>query len=385
MACLHYWGSALQVGSHALARQFVAAGREVAYFSAPVTPLHLLKAGRDNLRERFAIWRRGPISDCDGQLKACVPLALFAPDNRPLLGTRFVLGRWNAFTFPNVASVAQRLGFGAVETLYLDNFYHSFWLDQIRARQSVYRMTDRNDGFPGYTAAMRSVEERLVQRVDLVVYPARSMEEYVAGMRPRRMLFLPNGIDSARFAPARRPEPALYRGIPTPRAVYLGAIDRWFDAELVARAARALPEISFVLAGPAQRRLDSLRELANVHLPGPVAPADTPALLEHAQLGLIPFDAARYPTLISPLRPLKLFEYLAAGLPVAATAWDELRALRSPALVCESADEFVQAVATLARAPKAAAAPLQAFARQFDWAVVFSSLKRELERGGEWV
>lgn len=380
MACLHFWGSPLQVGSQHLARAFATAGAEVAYFSAPVTPLHLLKAGRDNLKERFAIYRAGGLVERigRGRLTAYAPLALFAPDNRPLLDSRFALERWPDVTLPNVTAFARRLGFGAVDTLYLDNFYHSFWLERIAWRRSVYRMTDRNDGFPGYSPAMRVVEERLVRSVDLVVYPSRAMEDHVASMRPKRMLFLPNGVDIARFDGPRHPEPELYRSIKGPRAVYLGAVDRWFDAALAAAAAKALPDIAFVIAGPILTPLDELRGLANVRLVGALAPADAPAFLEHAQLGIIPFDARAYPTLLAPLRPLKLLEYLAAGLPVVSTAWEELRAMHSPAHVCEDETTFIDTVARIGRAQKPDPAPLRAYARQYDWSALFATLEQAL-------
>jgi hypothetical protein len=63
---------------------------------------------------------------------------------------------------------------------------------------------------------------------------------------------------------------------------------------------------------------------------------------------------------------LKLYEYLASGLPVVATDWAELRSLGSPASLCASADDHISAVrAALSTEPDRPA--LRAFARGADW------------------
>ncbi len=374
MACLHYWGSPLQVGSQHLARCFVDAGWDVGFFSAPITPLHLLKGLRDNLPERFAIWRRRGVSDCDGRLRAYVPLALLAPDNRPGLRLRRVLEHWPRLTFPSVTAMAHAWGFGEPDLLYLDNFYHAFWLRRVRARRSVYRMTDVNAAFPGSTPGLQAAEARLVATVDLVVYPAQGMAAHVAALGARRMEYVPNGIDVRQYRPCNRPLPREYLSIPAPRALYVGVIERWFDAQLLAAAAEALPGVSFVLVGPVLRECRALRSLANVFMVGPRGRDHVPALLEHAQLGLIPFDVRNYGDLVSVLRPLKLLEYLAAGLPVVSTAWAELRLMNSPATLCDTREEFIRAVADHAFAPSGEVACYQDFAARHDWKQSFATL-----------
>ena len=93
------------------------------------------------------------------------------------------------------------------------------------------------------------------------------------------------------------------------------------------QAARALPGVSFVLIGPADRARREFAGLANVHALGFRDYAAVPAYLHHAQVGLMPFDVARNPRGVDVLRPQKLFAYLAAGLPVVSCTWEELRGL----------------------------------------------------------
>jgi glycosyltransferase involved in cell wall biosynthesis len=62
---------------------------------------------------------------------------------------------------------------------------------------------------------------------------------------------------------------------------------------------------------------------------GAVSHDDMPAALAAADIGVAPFDIARHPPLALGFywSPLKVFEYMASGLPVVAPALPRLRAL----------------------------------------------------------
>jgi hypothetical protein len=68
-------------------------------------------------------------------------------------------------------------------------------------------------------------------------------------------------------------------------------------------------------------------------------------------VGLIPFDAAGHPELVESIHPLKLYEYLAASLPVVATDWTEIASLGSPAILCRTTDDFVTAIRRVVTRP----------------------------------
>ncbi len=44
------------------------------------------------------------------------------------------------------------------------------------------------------------------------------------------------------------------------------------------------------------------------------------------------------------MNPLKLYEYMACGLPVVSTSWEDLRLINSPAFLCDTYAEFASAV-----------------------------------------
>jgi glycosyltransferase involved in cell wall biosynthesis len=91
-----------------------------------------------------------------------------------------------------------------------------------------------------------------------------------------------------------------------------------------------------------------------------------PEYLRAADVGLIPFDVRNHPTLVHSIHPLKLYEYLAAGLPVVATRWRELERLQSPATLCESIEQFVTAIeGCVTREPQREL--YRAYAERADW------------------
>ena len=83
--------------------------------------------------------------------------------------------------------------------------------------------------------------------------------------------------------------------------------------DLVDAAAAALPEFTFVLIGAVN---GALPRSANVHSVGAVPYDELPAHLQFGDVGIVPY---RRGTFNDASCPLKVYEYLAAGLPVVAT------------------------------------------------------------------
>jgi glycosyltransferase involved in cell wall biosynthesis len=140
----------------------------------------------------------------------------------------------------------------------------------------------------------------------------------------------------------------------------------WFDFEAVDAMTKALPEVSFVLIGPEPMARKRLTSRPNLHLLGCRLNTEIPSYLHHADVGIIPFAVRHYGDLVRGINPLKLYEYLAAGLPVIATAWKELETLEAPITLCRTVQEHISAVrhaVSTVHDP----APGIAFASRFDW------------------
>jgi glycosyltransferase involved in cell wall biosynthesis len=363
-ASSQHWRSASQVSAHHYARLLVRRGWEVAFLSHPISPWHFLQGGGGAaLRERWRTWRRGGETDLDGRLVYYTPLTLSPPHNSPVLRRREILDLWPHLTLPHLHRFLRRHGFGQVDLLVIDSPLHGALLDALPSGTSVLRIVDDLGGFAGAAPSWVERERELIGRVDHVIVTSRVLAEAVLPYRPKALTHVPNGAEIDHFLHGDAHLPEEYRSIPTPRAVYVGAIEEWFDVDLLLRVAQGLPGVSFVLIGEGKAALKALRRLPNVFILGRRPYQQVPDYLKHAAVGLIPF---RHSRLTRAVNPIKLYEYMACGLPVVATAWEELRYLESPALLCSCAEEFRQAIAAALSVP-ADVKRLVAFARQADW------------------
>ena len=295
-----------------------------------------------------------------------VPGALLTPHNKPLLRSRWVGERWAGLSRPNLVQMLREKGFGEVDVLYCDSVAHAGWLKEIACQKSLYRINDRLSGFSKATPVALELERELAGSVDLVVYAARSLEDYVKRLLPKSMAYLPNAVNYAHFSDGPQTLPPEYAAITRPIAIYVGAMDVWFDYRLMDEVAARLPNVSFVLIGPDDLAKQRLRARPNLHLLGRRAYDELPRYLHHADVGLIPFDMANHAELVRSIHPLKLYEYAACGLPVVAVEWEELTYLNSPAQLCRGTGDFILAIEQ-AISNRPAKTELQSYAAAHDW------------------
>ncbi len=197
-------------------------------------------------------------------------------------------------------------------------------LDVLRPSLVVYHCVDDIAAQPGVDAAsFRAAEARFAARADLVLASAPALARRLRGMGVE-VLDAPNVADTAAFARALQDGPvdAALDALPHPRIVFTGAVVATkLDVELTVALARARRDWTFALVGPVgpgdpSTDVSALRAEPNVHLLGRRPHAALPDLLRGADAGLIPYGIN---DLTRSVFPMKVYEYLAAGLPVVAT------------------------------------------------------------------
>ena len=173
------------------------------------------------------------------------------------------------------------------------------------------------------TASFRAAEARFAARADLVLASAPALAERLRRIS-ENVLYAPNVADTELFSRALGPGPLDpgMAALPTPRIVFTGAIvAAKLDLPMLAELARRRPSWSFALVGPigpGEPRADvsQLSGEPNIHLLGPRSYGELPDVLRAADAGLIPYSRN---ALTESIFPMKVYEYLAAGLPVVAT------------------------------------------------------------------
>jgi glycosyltransferase involved in cell wall biosynthesis len=183
----------------------------------------------------------------------------------------------------------------------------------------VYDCMDQLSAFKGAPRDLSDLEGELFRQADIVFTGGQSLYEDKRTRHPATYLFA-SSIDCGHFSRARRKlaDPADQQTIGYPRVGFFGVIDERMDIKLVARVAKALPHVHFVMLGPtAKIEPANLPKASNLHWLGCKSYAELPAYLANWQAGWMPFALNASTRYIS---PTKTPEFLAAGLPVVSTA-----------------------------------------------------------------
>jgi glycosyltransferase involved in cell wall biosynthesis len=148
------------------------------------------------------------------------------------------------------------------------------------------------------------LERETLAEADAVLAVSAPLADHARARGARRVEVVPNAVDPVRYPANERDARS------RPVAVFAGALRPWHGLDCIAEAWALLgdapPALLVVGDGPDRALLEGV----GARVTGAVPHAHVPRLLAEADIGLAPY-AADAPDYFS---PLKLFEYLAAGL-----------------------------------------------------------------------
>ncbi len=238
----------------------------------------------------------------------------------------------------------------------------------------IFRLADDMMEFDGMPKGAHKQIAMARISADLIITTSYNLERRLGqegGSAP--VVVIANGADVRHFAGKTTAPPDL-TGIPRPRILYVGAIEEWFDPTIVKTIAEALPDVSIILIGRATIDLKPLLAYSNIHYLGPRPYDQVAAYCQASDVGIIPFKQNR---LVDSVCPIKMFEYMAAGLPVVATSWRELRLFNSPVRLVEKKEGWpmeIRAALTAADDPSR----YRAYAEQNSWEARVDSFESTL-------
>ena len=214
----------------------------------------------------------------------------------------------------------------------------------------IYQCVDEYSAFSGVASqAILDLEADLLRRADLVIVSADKLYESKSRYNPRTVI-VRHGVDFEHFRKALDPAtvvPAEIAALPRPVIGFFGLIADWVDVELMAEVAKKFSSGSLVVLGKATTDVSILKALPNVHLLGRKPYAELPAYCMGFDVALNPF---RINELTLNANPLKVREYLAAGLQVVATNIPEV-AMLATCRVADTPEQFLHEVEEALKTP----------------------------------
>lgn len=184
--------------------------------------------------------------------------------------------------------------------------------------------------------AWRPYYDNAVRSADIVLTTSDKLYELAAGINPNVYL-VPNGCDYEHFANFIHGRPAEIANLPGPIIGYIGVVASWVDVDLIIRVADSYPDCSIVVVGPLYN-ISEVPTRGNIHWVGFKAYEELPAYAQSFDVGIIPFKAS---SMTEAVNPIKMWEYMATGMPIVTTNLPEASKYRDLVLVSAGADDFI--------------------------------------------
>lgn len=187
----------------------------------------------------------------------------------------------------------------------------------------------------GWPALARRIEIAAYRDCDVLVAVSKPLESLLVercGIDPGKILVVPNAVELERFDPSLN---GVERFFPEPTLGFVGGLIAWQALDLLLEVLAVLRAEGIVIGlavigdgamlGPWREHAAALGIADKVRFTGQVAGTEVGAMLARCDVG---YSGPRLMAIGSMYHsPIKLYEYMAQGLPVLAAAFDDARRL----------------------------------------------------------
>ncbi|MBN1920599.1 MAG: glycosyltransferase [Anaerolineae bacterium] len=211
----------------------------------------------------------------------------------------------------------------------------------------IYDCMDDWSDFPGVSRSLVENERRLCDMADRIWVVSEHLYQKFEPVFSGKLDYVPNGVDYDHFAGV----PHLLTAHARPVLGYVGTLYTWLNVQLIAEVGDRLPDWDIVLVGPNSLNTSQRKMLnrPNIRFLGRQPYELLPTILAGFDVAMIPFVLN---DLIRGTSPIKLYEYLAAGLPVVSTPMPEVLVFQEPGIVmcADNPEAFVRSALALKEA-----------------------------------
>jgi glycosyltransferase involved in cell wall biosynthesis len=265
-----------------------------------------------------------PVREVEPNIFVLNPLAI------PAYGSQAIVSLNRRFLISQVKKAMRALGFSAPVNMVF-NPAAGMIAGQVGESDLIYYCVDEYTAFTGVSGGLRAIEEDLFRRADLVVVSAEKLYDDKRHFNENTFI-IRHGTDWNHFRTALDDAteiPVEIANLPRPIIGFHGLLADWVDFELIKKTAEHFKTGSVVLIGKvavdAEQKIKILDGVPNIQFLGRKPYAELPAFCKGFDVALNPFAISE---LTLAANPLKVREYLAAGLQVVSTDIPEVRILK---------------------------------------------------------
>ena len=180
--------------------------------------------------------------------------------------------------------------------------------------------------------------------VDMIIVSSEKLLNLTQADYPHKTYLLKNGADVGHFSKSVRGIPKdLKRIRQRYRRIigFHGNLDSWIDYSLLREIALSRPQWAMVFIGPENYPEEICRGIPNIYFLGSRPYEILPSYVQNFDVGLIPFQVRE---MTHSANPIKMYEYLAAGIPVVGTPINECLSFSPMVRIGRDAPEMIQQI-----------------------------------------
>ena len=311
-----------------------------------------------------------PVREVEPNIFVLNPLAI------PTYGNEAVRTFNQKFLVRQVRGAMKKLGFEKPINMVF-NPAAGLLAGKLGEEKIIYYCVDEYTAFTGVASGLKEIEEELFRKADFVVVSAEKLLESKAKYNEKTFL-IRHGTDWNHFRKSLDDTtkiPVEIANLPKPIIGFHGLLADWVDFALIKKVAEHFKNGSVVLIGKitvdATKKIKILNDIPNIHFLGRKPYTELPNYCKGFDVALNPFEISE---LTLAANPLKVREYLAAGLQVVSTDIPEVRILAN-CLIGENHSDFISKIEYVLANPKPREAVSDAI-KQESWESKIEELRK---------
>lgn len=225
----------------------------------------------------------------------------------------------------------------------------------------IYECVDDTISFQGIGQHVKKLENEMLSEADITIVPAHTLKEKLKH-KTKKIKVIPNGVPSYFL------EQDIQKGN---NVVYVGAVAKWVDTDLIKNTASLMPDTKFDIYGGGKLP----NSTNNVTYHGKIPYEKVKKVIANAGVCILPF---KQNDLTDCACPIKMFEYFSMDKPVVSTPIKEVMYYNIANIAENNPSHFsVEIEESFKEKPNG---KYRKFASGFTWTLLAEEFNKEIEK-----